>query len=52
MKTDDRVKKTVVKHGYEYTLIACESRKNFSIDDPCFMGNAGYALQSCKKRKG
>lgn len=41
--------KTILKYGYEYTLIKRERKLIFGIENPCFMGNVGYALQSFKK---
>lgn len=47
--TDHRPTKTIIKYGYEYTLVEVGERLKFSIDTPKFMGNYGWALQSFKK---
>jgi hypothetical protein len=52
MKTesDNKIRRTIIKWGYEYTLVAVMKRGN-DHPDPCFMGNAGFALESIKKLK-
>jgi hypothetical protein len=42
-KPDNRLKKKIIKYGYEYTLVAVSREK------ASFMNNAGFALKSFKK---
>jgi len=52
MPTDNRTTKTVIKNGYEYTLIKVPDRRNlYSVRNPCFMGFPGWALAKCEKVK-
>lgn len=43
--------KKITRFGYEYTLVLTPLREASGMQEPCFMGFQGYALQSVKKLK-
>ena len=43
-----RLEKTIRKNGYYYVLVEVQERKD-GYPLPCWDGNYGYALKTCRK---
>jgi hypothetical protein len=48
-ESDNRTRKTIRRNGYEYSLVSPNNRELTRIPSPCFMGESGFALESCHK---
>lgn len=46
--SDNRVRKTIKRFGYAYNLVTAD-RGYANMPTPCFMGESGFALESCHK---
>jgi hypothetical protein len=47
--SDNRVRKSIKRYGHVYHLVAAGNRENTRFNDPCFMGESGFALEGCAK---
>jgi len=44
-----KLERVISKNGYLWVLVEAPERKQFGLPQPCFDGNYGYALKTCRK---